>query len=124
MAKITMTNEELSTNVNVLSAAQETGVLGLALAKNLRKLKTEGKEYLDVKDAAVKKYGEKLTLKDGRTFFFIPDDKKEECEAEYADLMDVTCEVDIATVSEDVFCSGNLTSAQMEVLLWMMEDKK
>lgn len=124
MKKIKMTNEEIAVAVNVMDQLKETGALAFAIAKNTRKLKDEAKEYIALKGAALEKYGKRLNLKDNKVLTYVPEDKKAECEAEYADVKDVECEIDITTVSEELFCSGGLTSGQMEALLWMVEDKK
>ncbi|MCD7882532.1 MAG: hypothetical protein LUI87_02320 [Lachnospiraceae bacterium] len=112
-----MTNEDMRQSIEALATAQETGKLGYAIARNLRKLRDEAKEYLDMRDKLLQKYGTP-TKEPGRVLLTSEASKK--IEDELAEVKDLESDVDIFTVSEDIFIGGNLKSNQMAVLLWMV----
>ena len=93
----------------------ETGKLGYAIAKNMRKIQTEIQEYIEKRDGAANKYGN--VKEDGS--FQIPPENVEAYLAEFADLGEIENDIDIMTVDTDTFCSGSLTSQDMYLLEWM-----
>ena len=112
-----MTNEQMLNSLTVLSRLEEKGMLGFAIARNRKKLTEEVKEYAEKRDELLKEFGEDV----GNGQFQLANDKVAdfiEALKPYADL-----EVDVAvmTVSQDVFCSGDLTTSQMLALDWMVE---
>ena len=110
-----MTNEQMSANVELLAGLQETGKLGYAIARNLRKLRDAAAEYLDAKQKMLVEYGEDMG--DGRYKVDI-----EVFQREVGELAGIQHEADIYQVDEDTFTSGTLTSGQMEQLLWMVKE--
>lgn len=110
-----MTNEQMAANIDLLSGLQETGKLGYAIARNLRKLKDTATEYLEAKQKMFQEYGEDIG--DGR----VRVDPSVLVDV-LGDLMFIQHEADVYQVDEDTFTSGTLTSAQMEKLLWMVEE--
>lgn len=113
-----MTNEQMLNSLSVLSKLEEKGVLGFAIARNVKKLAEECKEYSEKRDELLQKFGVDIG---NNQYQLVPDKVADFIEAlrPYGEL-----EVDVAvmTVSQDVFCSGNLTSSQMLILDWMVEE--
>lgn len=108
--KVTMTNFEIEAAINLLGSLEETGVLGYAIAKNLRTLKAETIEYQDTCLAWIKEHGDHK--KDG-TVTYSPAEMREALR----DIGNLPLEVNVFQVSLDVFTSGNLNSRQMEALM-------
>lgn len=113
-----LTNAQMFDSLQILSQAEETGVLGFAIAQNRRKLAEEVKEYADKRDELLAKHGTdqgdgKYTLTAEAVAAFSADLRP------YAEL---TADVSVRQVSEEVFCSGSLTSSQMLVLEWMVKE--
>ena len=113
-----MTNATMWESIQTLMGTQETGKLGYACARNLRKLMSECKEYMEVRDRLMMEYG--TSQGDGK-FSFDPEKGKAFADAirEYAVIEH---DVDIYQVSEEVFCSGNLTTKEMFALSWMVKE--
>jgi len=120
----TMTNEQMATAVEVLSTLGETGKLGYAIARNIRKLKDAAKEYLDIKAKAFQDFGQAIPLKDGKSMTIVPKENMDDFQAALADLKDIEHEVDVYQIDADTFFSGSLKSNQMESLLWMVKDEE
>lgn len=117
MKKI-FTNEQMYESASVMSQVEETGMLGYAIAKNRRKLIDEVKEYDTKRTELLKKYGKdsgdgRFELSSSDHFLFIE---------EITPFSSLTSEIDVVTVSLDVFTGGTLTSQQMFVLDWMVEE--
>ena len=112
-----MTNAKMWEGIQILSTVDETGKLGYACARNLRKLMDACKEYMEVRDNLMMQYG---TDEGNGKYTFDPEKAKEFTNAiqEYAVIEH---DVDIFQVSEDVFCSGNLTTKEMYALDWMVK---
>lgn len=112
-----MTNAKIFDSIPVLAQAKdEKGLLGYAIAVNLRKLTGEIKEYTAKRDELLGQYGTdlgdgKFQVADARAFF--------EALQPYAEL---EAEVPIMQVAPEVFYGGNLTSAQMYALGWMVKE--
>lgn len=114
-----MTNEEMGVNIEVLAALKETGKLGYAVARNLRKMKEEAKEYLDLRRELLSKYGKPTD--DGKIFVFGENFKH--YQEELGDIPKIEHEVEVFTVSEDEFIAGGINSQQMAVLMdWMVKE--
>ena len=92
--------------------------VGYACARNLRKLMDECKEYMEIRDRLMMEHGK--SEGDGK-FTFDPENGKAFAEAirEYAVIEH---DVDVFQVSEEVFCSGNLTTREMYALAWMVKE--
>lgn len=110
----TMTNEQMATAVEVLSTLGETGKLGYAIARNLRKLKDSATEYFEMRSKFFHEFG---TKKNG--MYSVPIDVYTE---NMGDIGRIEHEVDIYQIDEETFFSGGLTSSQMEQLMWMVKE--
>ena len=114
---IKLTNDIIFDSVNILSGVCETGKLGYACARNLRKLRDAGKEFNDKRDELIMQYG--IPQEDGS--YTIPAEKIEELNKAIREYADIEHEVDVMRVSEDIFCNGNLDTQTMYALDWMVE---
>lgn len=113
-----MTNTEAYGSLGVLQELKEKGVLGFAVAKNMRKLADELQEYDSKRNECIRKYG---TLIEGERYSF----SSEAAEKFYAEMEPydrIEFEFEPMTVSEETFCGSNLTSDQMAVLMWMVKE--
>ena len=110
----TFTNIEAYNAFQVLRDCRETGKLGYAIAKNMRKLQEELKEYSVTIEELTKRYGKDI----GNGQYSISD--MGAYMAERAQYDSIDCDVDIMQVDEDTFCSGTLTNDQMYMLDWMV----
>ena len=113
-----MTNGEMWDSIQTLSAVKETGKLGYACARNLRKLMGEAREFMDTRDRLLAEYGEDQ----GNGKFVIPPEKVAAFTADLSEYSAIEHEVGVMTVSEDVFCSGGLTTKEMYALGWMVKE--
>ncbi|MCC8039174.1 MAG: hypothetical protein LIP02_13730 [Bacteroidales bacterium] len=112
-----MTNAEMDSAVQAMSNLHETGKLGYAIARNLRILKTECTEYLQLKAELFEELGDR----DGNQYS-IPPDKIPEYIERLGDIPSIDHEVNLYTITEEEFLSGTLTSDQMEALLFMVQE--
>ena len=100
---------------NVMKGLHETGKLGYAIAKNMRKISAELKEYVDTIDGIAKRMGREVE----------PGKYKVDDMIAYAEERkqydNIECNIDVMQVDEDVFTGGTLTSDQMYVLDWMVK---
>lgn len=112
-----LTNAKIFDSIPVLAQAKdEKGLLGYAIAVNLRKLSGEIKEYTAKRDELLGQFGTdlgdgKFQVADAGAFF--------EALQPYATL---EADVPVMRVAPDVFYGGNLTSAQMYALDWMVKE--
>ena len=113
-----ITNAEAYGSFGVLQELKEKGVLGFAVAKNMRKLADELVEYDARRNEAIQKYGAQMG--DGR-FSFTPENA-EQFGMEMSEYDSIKFDFEPMRVSEEVFCSGSLTSDQMYALMWMVEE--
>ena len=114
-----LTNAEMWDAVQVLSQTKEMGKLGYACARNLRKLLAESKEYMQTRDELLTKYGEDQ----GNGKYNILPEKMADFTAEMNAYGQIEHDVDIMTVSEEIFCSGTLTTKDMFALGFMCEEE-
>lgn len=116
-----LTNEQMHDSIQVLSQArEEKGLLGYALAVNLRKLAGEATlaEFSRKRDELLAQHG---TDKGGGKYDLGP----VAAAAFYADLQPfakIETDVAVMQVAPEVFYSGNLTSGQMYALAWMVKE--
>lgn len=113
-----LTNAQMFDSVPVLAQAKdEKGLLGYAVAVNLRKLTTELAEFSAKRDELLEEHG----TRDGNNYSLTGDAYAAFKEAlrPYAEL---TTDVQAMQVPPEVFYGGNLTSAQMFTLSWMVLD--
>ena len=113
-----MTNMEAWVCLQMMGGIKESGKLGFAIAKNMRRLADELVEYDARRNDAIQKYG--IPMGDGR-FNFTPENA-EKFGNEMAEYDSIEFEFDPMRVSDEVFCSGGLTSDQMYTLMWMVEN--
>lgn len=112
------TNEQMLNSLAVLNQAEEKGVLGFAIAQNRRKLATEVKEYAEKRDELLLQYGAE---KEPGVFSLTPE-AIPAFSAALRPYAEMTTDVAVRQVSEEAFCSGNLTSSQMATLEWMVKE--
>ena len=115
-----LTNAQIYDSIPVLAqASEEKGMLGYAVAVNLRKLRGEVMEYSRKRDELLAQYGEDAG---GGKFNFTAETaaKFHAALQPYAELQ---INVDVMQVPVEVFCSGNLTSGQMYALGWMVKEE-
>jgi len=114
-----LTNAKILESIQVLTGAKdEKGLLGYAVAVNLRKLTDEVQEYAKKRDELIKEYG--TDVGDGKYDFTAESGAAlREAMRPYAEM-----EIDVAVmqIAPEVFYSGNLTSAQMYALSWMVKE--
>ncbi|MCD7722684.1 MAG: hypothetical protein LUH82_01855 [Clostridiales bacterium] len=110
---MTLTNEQMVIYVEMLTALNERGKLGYAIARNLRRLRDAATEFIDARAKVFDEYGKDAG--DGKKTLSI-----NLYNEKLGDIKDIEHEVDVYQVDEKTFFSGNLTSAQMEALLWMV----
>ena len=106
---------------NILQSSaeiNESGRLGFAIAKNMRKLADELKEYTQKRDELIMKYG----TKENEQYRIEPKNAKMFLK-ELEEYDDIEFEYTPHTVSEDIFCSGSLNSQQMYRLAWMVKEE-
>ena len=110
-----MTNAEGAQCLSIMMNIQEKGKLGFAIAKNMRKLNEELREYFAKRDELIMKYGEQ---QDGDQYK-IPPERVPQFVSEMREYDEMKFDFDPQTISEEDFCSGSLTSDQMYALYWM-----
>lgn len=117
-----LTNEQMHDSIQTLAQARdEKGLLGYALAVNLRKLSTcpELVEFSHKRDELLAQHGTdagagKFNLtQEGAAAFYEALRPYSEIEADVA----------VMQVPPDVFYGGNLTSGQMYALSWMVKEE-
>lgn len=113
-----MTNSEAYASLGILQKLKERGILGFAIAKNMRKLADELQEYDSKRNECIRKYGTQL---EGDRYQFSTG-AAEKYYAEMEPYDRIAFEFEPTTISEEVFCSGSLTSDQMYALMWMVEN--
>ena len=111
-----ITNIEAFQSVQTLSALKERGKLGYAIARNMRKLEEELTEYTERRNELIKAYGSPT----GDGEYQIPAANMGAFFKEMDEYNEIEFEFQPHTVTEDVFCSGSLTSDQMYILDWMV----
>lgn len=114
-----LTNEKILESIPVLTQAKdEKGLLGYAIAVNLRKLNAEVQEFSKKRNELLEQYG--TDTGDGRFTFTA------EAAAEFQNALrpfaELENDVPVLQVPLEVFYGGNLTSAQMYVLDWMVKE--
>lgn len=102
----------------VMQSMKESGILGFAIARNMRKLANELIEYDSKRNELIKKYG---TQTEGDRYQFTAEDSKRFYE-EMKPFDELEIEFEPMTVTEEVFVGGNLTSNQMYSLMWMVKE--
>lgn len=94
--------------------------LSYAIKKNTATLKTIAEGIEKSRMELVEKYA--VTDENGQRM--IPADKADEANAEYSDFMNMEEEVNVHTIKVDSLSDSiELTDAQMEAIMWMLEDE-
>lgn len=109
-----LTNKQMLESVTVLSKVEEKGMLGYAVMRNRQKLLVEVQDYSRKREELLKEHCEEVApgqFKPTAAFF--------EALQPYSEL---EVDVPVMRVSPEVFYGGNLTSSQMFVLDWMVEE--
>lgn len=115
-----MTNAQIFDSIPVLAQAkEEKGLLGYAIAVNLRKLSAEVQEYSKKRDELLEKHGHQVE-EAGR--YALTPAEVTAFNAELQPYAELETEVAIMQVAPEVFYSGDLTSAQMYALTWMVKE--
>lgn len=114
-----LTNDQMFQSILVMRVLNEKGKLGYAIARNLRRISDAAKEFLDIRDELLKKYG----VDNGNGQYVIPNEKAFDFSKELTEYANIEHDVDIYQIGEDVFVSGNLDSQQMYLLDWMVADE-
>lgn len=116
---MTFTNEQMLNIITLLSQLNEKGMLGYAISKNRRLITNECKEYAEKRDELLKEFGTDM----GNGQFRLVGENLEKFAEAIKPFAELTAEINVMTVSQDVFCSGNLTSQQMFALDWMVKEE-
>ena len=114
-----LTNAQIYDSIPVLAQAKdEKGLLGYAIAVNLRKLSTETVEYSRKHDELLAEYGTdaggnkyNLTAEGAAAFY-----------KALEPFAQIETDVAVLQVEPAVFYGGNLTSGQMYALAWMVKE--
>lgn len=112
-----ITNKDAYDSFIIMGGLRETGKLGYAIAKNMRVIRDAMKEYVDIRDDALKKYGK---LESDGSYSIDMDDYEKYLDA-FKEYDYIENDVPVTLVDEDTFMSGNLTNDQMYRLDWMVE---
>lgn len=115
-----LTNSVMWESIQVLSKTNETGKLGYACARNLRKLMGECREYMEVRDKLLQQYG----TPDGTGRYSFEPEKAKEFSKALTEFASISHDVDVMQVDEETFCSGGLTTKDMFTLEWMVKEKE
>lgn len=94
------------------------GITGFVLNHNYKEIFEKTKEYLDLRNTVIKKYGE---VTDDGTYEIIDDEQLEKANAELADYGELKVSVDIIKIPEEKTVESNLTAAQLMSLSWMIK---
>lgn len=116
-----MTNIAMFNSVQTLTQVEERGILGYACARNLRKLLDALKEYMEKRDELLKTYG---TPKGNSQYLFEGPDAEQKFLEELRPYNTIEHDVDIYKVPLKEFLGGNLTSKQMYILEWMIDESE
>ena len=114
-----LTNAKMFESIPVLAQAKdEKGLLGYAIAVNLRKLTTETVEYSRKRDELLAEHGTDA----GGGKFNLTAEGAAEFYAALEPFAQIETEVAVVQVVPEVFYGGNLTSGQMYALAWMVKE--
>lgn len=115
-----MTNAQMFDSIPVLQQAKnETGMLGYAIAVNLRRFASELVEYSRKRDELLAQYG---TDAGGGKFNLTQEGAAAFYEA-LRPFSQIEAEVAVLQVEPPVFYGGTLTSGQMYALSWMVKEE-
>jgi hypothetical protein len=114
-----LTNAQMFDSVATLASAKdEKGLLGYAIAINLRRLTNEVREYAAKRDELLAEHGTNA----GNNKYNLTHEAAKAFNDALAPYSDLTCDVQVMQVAPEVFYGGELTSAQMYALNWMVKE--
>jgi hypothetical protein len=114
-----LANNEMLARLVALSAVKgATGKLGYAAARNRRKLMEEAQEYVDTRDKLLQQYGE--IAPNGTVTLTV--EAHQRIQKELEPLAGLESDVALVLVTPEELYASDLTSEQMEALLWMVEE--
>jgi hypothetical protein len=107
---------------NLMSiAGKVTGKLGYSISRNIRKLNIELKEYFDMKNKAIREYGEKG---ENEIYSLKTDSPKfQEYLKEMAEIEDVKISVDIMKVNPEDVYDSSLSASEMLLIDFMIKEE-
>lgn len=112
-----LTNKRAYDLLQYMGGLHETGKLGFYIAKNMRLLKTELTEYIDIRNRTIDKYGEPengvYRIPSKNVSLFLDSMKPYD---------DIECSFTPVQVDRELFISGTLESNDMFNLDWMVKD--
>lgn len=111
------TNKELFESVELLSKAEEKGMLGYAIARNLKKMLDEVQTYSAKRDELLKEFGTDA----GNGSFTLTREKAAAFFEALRPFSELTVDVPVMQIDPETFYSGNLTSPMMFTLSWMVK---
>lgn len=117
-----LTNAQMFDSIQALrQATEEKGLLGYAVAVNLRKLSAtpEQLEFNSKRDELLAQYGQDAG---GGSYTFTPE-ALQAFRAALGPYAALQTDVAVMQVHPTVFCGGNLTSGQMLTLFWMVKEE-
>ena len=89
------------------------------LQKNIQKMTAAAEDIEKSRMDIAKHYG---TLDSDSQYYDIPKDKIPEVSKEMEDLFEIEQDIDIKLISIDAFGDTNFTPAQMQAIMFMIED--
>lgn len=114
------TNDQLTTYLksamNCLPYAK--GVTGFVLNHNYKEIFEKIKEYLDLRNTVIQKYGE---MSEDGTYEIVDEERLEKANKELEDYGALKVSVDIVKIPEEKTVESNLTAAQLMSLSWMIK---
>lgn len=113
-----ITNDRAYASYEIMLSLKESGKLGFAIAKNVRKLESELTEFIEKRKELFLKYGSNNN--DGT--IVIATNKIKDFLNEFDSYASMEFEFQPQLVDQETFCSGSLTSDQMYVLDWMVKE--
>lgn len=115
-----LNNAQMFDSIPALMAAKdETGLLGYALAVNLRRISSELGEYEEQRNQLLQKYGKEESPGN----YALSSEALAGFRAELEPLAGIEADVQIIQVAPEVFYGGNLTSSQMFALAYMVKEE-
>ena len=114
------TNDQVTTYLksamNCLPYAK--GVTGFVLNHNYKEIFEKIKEYLDLRNIVIQKYGE---MTDDGTYEITDEEQLQKADKELSDYGSLKVSVDIVKIPEEKTVESNLTAAQLMSLSWMIK---
>lgn len=111
-----LTNKKAFELYSYMTTLHETGKLGFYIAKNMRLIRNEIIEYIDIREAMVRKHG--VPEAGG---YRIPPEKIASFIESMKPYDDIECSFIPVKVDGDLFISGTLDSNDMFNLDWMVK---